>query len=74
MKSHRTDGVSLVFGLLFLSLAGWWWLSQVVHVAATITGWAAATALMILGIIGIVTAITGNRSRPEETSEESPDT
>ena len=31
MRPHRTDGVSLSFGLIFLLVALWWAMSQVVN-------------------------------------------
>ena len=77
MKPHRIDPVSLIFGLLFLGLAGWWLLSQVLNFSPASAGWAAAISLVLLGTIGIVTSLVGNRTRspePGEIREESPRT
>ncbi|WP_412541564.1 hypothetical protein R8Z50_03095 [Longispora sp. K20-0274] len=70
MKPHRLDSVSLVFGLLFLSLTGWWVLGQVVHVSGSTLAWTGAAALVGIGILGIAASIIGNRTRPEDRPDE----
>jgi hypothetical protein len=53
MKRHRTDPVSLVFGLLFAAVAAWWLLpGQKVDV-----GWFVIGVLGILGAVGVVSAV-----------------
>lgn len=61
MKKHRTDGVSLTFGVLFLAIVAWWLLAQIFHLALMAVGWSAAGALILLGIFGLVGAL---RSKP----------
>ena len=64
MKPHRTDNVSLSFGVVFLLIAGWWAASQVVDLAPVRTGWLVAGALILFGMIGLLGAIRSGR-RPE---------
>lgn len=64
MKPHRTDPLSLTFGLLFVGVAGFWLTAQVVTLAIVSVGWFVAGALLVLGGIGIVHAlVTASRSR-----------
>jgi hypothetical protein len=66
MKPHRTDGVSLSFGLIFLLVALWWAVSRVVHLHLPAIGWLVAGALIIFGVIGLLGAIrSGRRTGPE---------
>lgn len=61
MKPHRTDGVSLSFGLLFLAVALWWAVAQVVTVRLPALGWLAACALILFGVVGLLSAIRSGR-------------
>jgi hypothetical protein len=61
MRPHRTDGVSLSFGLLFLIVASWWAVSQVVSVRLPQPGWIAAGGLILFGAVGLFGAIRSNR-------------
>ena len=66
MKPHRTDGISLSFGLIFLLVALWWAVSRVVDVHLPAVGWLVAGALIIFGVIGLLGAIRpGRRVDPE---------
>jgi hypothetical protein len=65
MRPHRTDGVSLSFGLLFLLVAGYWAVSQVMTVRLPAAGWLVAGALIFFGAIGLMGAIRSGR-RAEE--------
>ena len=65
MRPHRIDGVSLSFGVIFLLVALWWAVSQVVDRAAAgrWAGWWPA-ALILFGVIGLLGAIrSGRRDR-----------
>ncbi|GAB2924806.1 hypothetical protein GCM10027280_10010 [Micromonospora polyrhachis] len=64
MKPHRTDGVSLVFGLLFLGLVVWWLLAQIFDLALPPIGWFAAGGLILLGVLGLLGALRANRNPP----------
>jgi len=64
MKRHRTDGVSLTFGLIFLLIAGWWLIAQSVDVPLPRVGWIVAGGLILLGVLGLVGALRSGRSEP----------
>jgi hypothetical protein len=61
MKPHRTDGISLSFGLLFVLIAIWWAITQVVNVHLPAVGWLVAGALILFGAIGLLGAIRSGR-------------
>jgi hypothetical protein len=61
MRPHRTDGISLSFGLLFLLVAAWWAIAQVVTVRLPAAGWLVAGALIMFGAIGLLGAIRSGR-------------
>ena len=66
MKPHRTDGVSLSFGVIFLLVALWWAVSRVVNIHLPAIGWLIAGALILFGVIGLLGAIrSGRRTAPE---------
>jgi hypothetical protein len=62
MKSHRTDGVSLTFGVFFLALAVWYALARMVDLDLPAMGWSVAGALFLLGLLGLVGALHTGRS------------
>jgi hypothetical protein len=68
MRPHRTDGVSLSFGLLFLLVALWWAVAQVADVRLPEPGWLIAGALILFGAIGLLGAIRSGR-RAEVTED-----
>lgn len=68
MRPHRTDGVSLTFGLLFLGIALWWAMAQVMTVRLPAAGWLVAVALILFGAIGLLGAIRSGR-RTEEVAQ-----
>ncbi|SCL40967.1 hypothetical protein GA0074692_6073 [Micromonospora pallida] len=61
MKAHRTDLLSLAFGLLFLAAAAWWLLSQLLDLMVPI-GWFLAGALVVVGALGLLGALRATRS------------
>ncbi|MGX6602756.1 hypothetical protein ACWKSP_11540 [Micromonosporaceae bacterium Da 78-11] len=61
MRPHRTDGVSLSFGLIFLAVALWWAVSEVMTVHLPALGWIIAGGLIMFGVIGLLGAIRGGR-------------
>ena len=61
MKPHRMDGVSLSFGLLFLLVALWWAVSQVITVHLPAVGWLVAGGLIAFGVIGLLGALRSSR-------------
>lgn len=54
MKPHRTDTVSLVFGALFLTVAGWWLAARLMDLRLPAVGWFLAAALILIGLFGLV--------------------
>jgi hypothetical protein len=60
---RRPDGVALAFGLVFLGIAALWLVSQLIGLAPVTVGWFVAGGLMVLGLAGIVSALTGTRRR-----------
>ena len=67
MRPHRTDGISLSFGLIFLFVAVWWAIAQVVTVQLPAAGWLVAGGLIMFGAIGLIGAIRSGR-RTEVTA------
>lgn len=68
---HRTDFLSLIFGLLFLAAAGWWaaayYLNWELSVRFPDAGWILAGALILLGLIGIGASLRRDRRNGEAT-------
>ncbi|MEV0896172.1 hypothetical protein [Actinoplanes sp. NPDC049802] len=65
MRPHRMDGVSLSFGLIFLAIAFWWAVSQVVAVNLPPVGWIVAGGLIFFGVAGLLGAIRSGRREPQ---------
>ncbi len=59
MKKHRTDGVSLVFGVVFILVAAWLLLGRTVHIGLGTLAWATAVALIAIGGVGLLGALRG---------------
>ena len=70
MNRHRTDAVSLVFGALFLLIAGWWLISRTVQIGLPTLGWLLALGLIALGAIGVLGTVRNNR--PPDAAPEPP--
>jgi hypothetical protein len=62
MKPHRTDGVSLSFGLIFLLIALWWALSRMMTIHLPAVGWLVAGGLIMFGVIGLLGALRSSRA------------
>jgi hypothetical protein len=67
VKPHPTDHLSLAFGVLFLTIAGWWLIAQATDlvVSLRVMGWLVAGLLVTVGGVGVVTAIRSGRSSGE---------
>ena len=63
MRPHRTDMVSLIFALLFLALAGWWFAARLLDLSLPSMAWLGAGALILVGLLGVVGALTAPRRR-----------
>lgn len=75
MRPHRTDAISLTFGLIFLSAAGWWLVSRFASIDPVGLGWSIAGTLLIIGLIGLVSTLRGNtRTSSSEPHRDSPGT
>jgi hypothetical protein len=70
MKTHRTDGVSLTFSFIFLAVAAWWLLAQIVDLALPAVGWFLAGGLILLGLVGVLGALLSGRAAPAPPIEE----
>ncbi|WP_428982904.1 hypothetical protein [Phytohabitans maris] len=72
MKPHRTDGVSLTFALLFLAIAAWWFIAQLLHLSLPAVGWFVAGALIFLGALGLMGALRSGRGEAPPPAEPAP--
>ncbi len=63
MKGHRTDAVSLVFGLIFLAIVGWWLLGSTFSIGLAGVAWTVAIGLIVLGAFGLLGALRSKESR-----------
>lgn len=68
MKRHPIDVVSLVFGLIFVGIAGWWLVYTWLGFSAPF-GWVVAVALIVIGTIGLLAAIRPGRGRAERRDD-----
>ncbi|MBE1485034.1 phage holin family protein [Plantactinospora soyae] len=69
MKAHRTDGVSLTFALIFLGVAAWWLFAQLTQLALPAVGWLLASALIVVGGLGLMGALRSSRSARRQTAQ-----
>lgn len=67
MKPHRTDKVSLGFGLVFIVFVVWWLLADQLRISPETTGWLAAGGLILFGTLGLMASLRPRRS-PESVS------
>jgi hypothetical protein len=66
MKPHRTDGLSLAFGLVFLLAVGWWLFGRAVDIPLPQLGWFVAGALIVFGVLGLLGALRSDRGRDRD--------
>lgn len=69
MRAHRTDGVSLTFALIFLGVAAWWLVAQILDLALPAVGWFLAGGLILLGLLGLLGALRSSRPAPPPESD-----
>jgi hypothetical protein len=70
MKIHRTDGLSLTFGLVFLAAVGWWFFGRGVSVALPQLGWFVAGALIVFGVLGLFGALRSDAKRRSRANKD----
>ncbi|MFC7544906.1 hypothetical protein [Plantactinospora sp. GCM10030261] len=61
MKAHRTDMVSFTFALIFLAIAGWWLVAQLLNLRVPAVGWFVAGGLIVFGSLGLLAALRSGR-------------
>jgi drug/metabolite transporter superfamily protein YnfA len=69
MKAHRTDSLSLFFGLAFLLIAGGYLAGSYLNLDLPGMGWFVAAGLIVLGVVGAITALTPSRRQIEEKQD-----
>lgn len=72
MKAHRTDGVSLTFALIFLGVAAWWLLAQILDLSPPAVGWILAGGLILIGVLGLLGALRSGRPAGGPAATETP--
>ncbi|HZM82813.1 MAG TPA: hypothetical protein VFC19_44420 [Candidatus Limnocylindrales bacterium] len=70
MKSHRTDSVSLFFGLAFLMIAIGYLAKVYLKLDLPSMGWFIAAGLIFLGLAGAITALIPSRKAGPEPAIE----
>jgi hypothetical protein len=60
---RRVDVPALIFGLIFMAIAGFWFLDMNIGFGLPATGWLIALALIALGVLGILGALRSNSNR-----------
>ena len=74
MRRHDMDVVSLVFGLFFVGAAVIWGLAG--SAGHEVRGWALPVLLIAVGLVGLLTSLTGrrpDRDEPAAVDEPAPD-
>lgn len=69
MNIHRTDNVSLGFGLTFLAIALWWFLAAQLNVVLPTAGWFVAGGLILFGVLGLMSSLRRKEVAPAEEAE-----
>ncbi|MET7402273.1 hypothetical protein ABZS66_53210 [Dactylosporangium sp. NPDC005572] len=72
MKPHRTDGVSLTFGLIFLGIVIVWLFNQAVSVNLN-AGWIVAVGLILFGLLGLLGALRSDRPEKDRNGKDKGD-
>jgi len=60
MRKSRRDTPAMVFGLIFMMISGWWFVSRGVGFGTSSLGFVTAGILILLGVAGIATALRNN--------------
>lgn len=57
MKAHRTDSLSLFFGVVFLVVASGYLAGSYLEIGLPDMGWIIAAALIFFGLVGVIGAL-----------------
>jgi hypothetical protein len=66
VTKHRLDGLSLVFGTIFLLTALWWLVGGSFSVPLPGLGWVVAAGLILFGALGLASALRSGRRKSED--------
>jgi hypothetical protein len=69
MNWHKTDALSLGFGLAFLAIAAWWQLLASVDLDLPELGWFVAGILIFGGLLGAVVSLRHHGPDPADRTE-----
>jgi hypothetical protein len=61
MKRSSTDTPAMVFGLIFMGIAGWWFVARGAGFGLPSIGFVTAGLLIVLGLVGIASALRNAR-------------
>jgi hypothetical protein len=61
MKARRPDFPAMIFGLIFMGIAGWYFIDRDHGLDLPSAGWITATVLILLGVVGITSALRNTR-------------
>jgi hypothetical protein len=70
VTKHRTDVLSLIVGALFLLAVAWWLFGSAFSLALPGLGWLLALALIAFGVLGLLSALRGDRKRGEPDADQ----
>ncbi|HEX6683797.1 MAG TPA: hypothetical protein VF062_13420 [Candidatus Limnocylindrales bacterium] len=70
MKAHRTDSISLAFGLIFILIAGGYLATSYLDLDLPSVGWFIAGGLILLGVVGAITALIPSRKPAPQPVDE----
>jgi hypothetical protein len=63
MKTRRPDLPAMIFGLIFMAIAGWWFIDRERGFNLPSLGWITAGVLILLGVAGITSALRNARDQ-----------
>jgi len=66
MNTHRTDAVSLGFGVTFLGIVLWWFLAAQLNIVMPTAGWFVAGGLILFGVLGLMTSLRRKEVGPAD--------
>jgi hypothetical protein len=70
LKPHRTDALSLTFGVIFLGAVVIWILNKVASSQLPGMGWVVAGGLIVAGVIGLTSALRSDRAKDADAADE----